>query len=300
MNSVHGIIPPLPTPFDESGEIDENLLRDHVEFLLTAGVHGVFPGSSLGEVSSLNTDELTRVIRIVVDQVDGRVPVFAGTGASGTKETIRRSELAIEAGADFLIVVTPYFLSPSEGGFRQHYADVANTSSVPILLYHVPGLSGQSLSAETVIEIANNNDNIIGIKDSGGDLIWGSQIIKGTAEDFIYLQGYGGLLLPSLVVGADGGVTGTANIAPKLLLDVFEAYQNEQMERARKLQIEKVTPLAEELMCETFPAGFKIAGELTGRDLGVPRSPVSGVPDADAESIRSTLHSLGLCNKPSQ
>lgn len=300
MNSVHGIIPPLATPFDESGEINESLLREHVEDLLTAGVHGVFPGSSLGEVSSLNTDELTRVIRIVADQVDGRVPVFAGTGASGTKETIRRSELAIEVGADFLIVVTPYFLSPGEEGFRQHYADVASASSVPILLYHVPALSGQSLNAETVIEIADNNDNIIGIKDSGSDLIWGSQIIQGTAEDFVYLQGYGGLLLPSLVLGADGGVTGTANIAPELLLDVFDAYQNGQMERARKIQMEKVTPLAEELMCETFPAGFKLAGELAGRDLGSPRSPVDGVPDGDAESIRSTLHSLGLCTKSLQ
>lgn len=294
MIDIHGVIPPLVTPFDETGAIAEDRLRDHVDFLIEAGVHGLFPGASIGELSNLNTDELETVTEIVVEQAAGRVPVFAGVGASGTLEAVERTERASEAGADALIAITPFFLETDQDGIRDHYARIAGATDRPILLYHLPNLTGQTLEVETVVDVAGSHDNVIGVKDSSGDLMWGSRVIGNTPDDFVYLQGYGALLLPSLVLGADGGITGTANVAPELLLEVYEAYTSSDLDRARTVQVDSVTPLAQALMSGTFPAGFKAGAALAGRDLGVPRPPAHDLSDAQRESLRAVMDDLDL------
>ncbi|MFB6134721.1 MAG: dihydrodipicolinate synthase family protein [Halanaeroarchaeum sp.] len=294
MTDIHGVIPPLVTPFDESGAIAEDLLRDHVDYLVDAGVHGLFPGASIGELSNLNTEELETVTEIVVDQTAGRVPVFAGVGASGTLEAVERTERASAAGADVLIAITPYFLETDQQGIRDHYARIAAATDRPILLYHLPNLTGQSLAVDTVADVAAAHDNVIGLKDSSGDLMWGTRVLEATPEDFVYLQGYGALLLPSLVLGADGGITGTANVAPDLLLEIYDAYRTGDLDRAQTVQTEEVTPLAQSFMSGTFPAGFKAGARLAGRDLGVPRPPAHELSEAERESLRSVMADLDL------
>ncbi|MFC7173248.1 dihydrodipicolinate synthase family protein [Haloplanus litoreus] len=214
MTDVRGIVPPLLTPFDEDGSIAEQRLRDHVDFLIDAGVHGLFPGASIGELSNLNTDELERVTTLVVEQAAGEVPVYAGVGASGTLEAVERTKRADAAGADVLIAITPYFLETDQAGLYDHYTRIADATDLPILLYHLPSMTGQTLDVDTVSELATDVDTVVGLKDSSGDLTWGSRVVANTPDDFAYLQGLGSLLLPSLVLGADGGVTGTANVAP--------------------------------------------------------------------------------------
>lgn len=294
MTDVQGIVPPLLTPFAEDGSIAEQLLRDHVDFLIDAGVHGLFPGASIGELSNLNSDELERVTSIVVDQAAGDVPVYAGVGASGTLEAVERARRADSAGADVLISITPYFLETGQSGLYDHYARIADVTDLPILLYHLPSMTGQSFDVDTVADLATNIDTVVGLKDSSGDLAWGSRVMANTPNDFVYLQGLGSLLLPSLVLGADGGVTGTANVAPAPLLEVYDAYRADDLARARTVQVETVTPLADALMGGTFPAGFKEAARLTGRDLGVPRPPVQGFSEDERASLRDTMDSLGL------
>jgi len=294
MTDVRGIVPPLLTPFDEDGRIAERQLRDHVDFLIDAGVHGLFPGASIGELSNLNTDELERLTAIVVDQAAGDVPVYAGVGASGTLEAVERAERAAAAGADRLISITPYFLETDQSGLYDHYARLADATDLPLLLYHLPSMTGQTLAVDTVSDLATDLDTVVGLKDSSGDLTWGSRIMANTPDDFAYLQGLGSLLLPSLVLGADGGVTGTANVAPELLVDVYDAYRVGELDRARAVQVEAVTPLANVLMGGTFPAGFKAAARLAGRDLGVPRPPIRELSESERESLRDTMDSLDL------
>ncbi|GAB6862223.1 dihydrodipicolinate synthase family protein [Haloplanus litoreus] len=293
MTDVRGIVPPLLTPFDEDGSIAEQRLRDHVDFLIDAGVHGLFPGASIGELSNLNTDELERVTTLVVEQAAGEVPVYAGVGASGTLEAVERTKRADAAGADVLIAITPYFLETDQAGLYDHYTRIADATDLPILLYHLPSMTGQTLDVDTVSELATDVDTVVGLKDSSGDLTWGSRVVANTPDDFAYLQGLGSLLLPSLVLGADGGVTGTANVAPDPLLAVYDAYRDGELDRARSVQVEEVTPLANALMGGTFPAGFKEAARLAGRDLGVPRPPVQGFSEAERASLRDTMDSLG-------
>lgn len=294
MTDVRGIIPPLLTPFDEDGSIAEKRLRDHVDFLSNAGVHGLFPGASIGELSNLNTDELERVTRIVVDQSGEEVPVYAGVGASGTLEAVERAQRADAAGADVLIAITPYFLKSEQRGIYDHYARIADATDLPLVLYHIPSMTNQNLAVETVADLATDIDTVVGLKDSGGDLSWGSRIITNTPEDFAYLQGLGSLLLPSLVLGATGGVTGTANVAPEPLLDVYNAYHAGKFDKARAVQMETVTPLASTLMSKPFPAGFKTAARLAGRDLGVSRPPVQRLSEAERASLREIMTSLGF------
>jgi 4-hydroxy-tetrahydrodipicolinate synthase len=294
MTDVRGIVPPLLTPFAEDGSIAEQRLRDHVDFLIDAGVHGLFPGASIGELSNLNTDELERVTRIVVDQAAGEVPVYAGVGASGTLEAVERTRRAEAVGADVLIAITPYFLETDQGGLYDHYARIADAADLPLVLYHLPSMTGQTLDVDTVADLAVDLDAVAGLKDSSGDLTWGSRVMANTPDDFAYLQGLGSLLLPSLVLGADGGVTGTANVAPDPLVDVYDAHRTDDIDRARAVQMETVTPLANALMGGTFPAGFKEAARLAGRDLGVPRPPVGSFSEAERASLRDTMDSLGL------
>jgi dihydrodipicolinate synthase/N-acetylneuraminate lyase len=294
MSDVRGIVPPLLTPFDEDGGIAERQLRAHVDFLIDAGVHGLFPGASIGELSNLNTDELERVTTVVVDQAAGDVPVYAGVGASGTLEAVERAERAAAAGADRLISVTPYFLETDQSGLYDHYARLADATDLPLLLYHLPSMTGQTLEVDTVADVATTLDTVVGLKDSSGDLTWGSRVMANTPDDFAYLQGLGSLLLPSLVLGADGGVTGTANVAPDPLLTVYDAYRAGELDRARAVQMETVTPLANALMGGTFPAGFKTGARLAGRDLGVTRPPARGYSETERASLRDTMDSLGL------
>lgn len=294
---MHGIIPPLVTPFNDDGTIADNLLRDHVDFLVESGVHGIFPGASIGEMSNLNTDELGRVTESVVDQVDGEIPVYAGVGASGTLEAVERAQQAEEIGADVLIAITPYFLETDQQGLKNHYSQIANAVDVPVLVYHLPDMTGQPLEVETVVDLASAHDNIAGIKDSSGNLTWASQVIANTPEEFVYLQGYGTLLLPSLVLGADGGINGVANVAPDLPLEVYETYHNGELETAKEVQLNEVTPLAQSFMAGTFPAGFKEGARLAGHDLGVPRPPEHELSESERESLREVMDGLDLLAK---
>lgn len=293
-NFIEGIVPPMLTPFDRNGRIDEDELRKFTDFLIERGVHGLFPCGTIGEFSNLSTEEIREVERIVVDETEGRVPVLAGAGASGTEVTLERITNAEEVGADGIICVTPFYLNCDQEGIIEHFDKVSNRTDLPVLIYHIPQCTGQDLDVETVSVLEKKHENIVGIKDSSGDLNNVGEIIRETTDDFLYLQGWPRLFLPSLVLGADGCVPGNANIKPKFVLDLYEAFKNGNMEEAKNIQLNQVDVLSNACSIGPFPSGFKNAASLVGHDPGPTRSPIRSLTDEEVDRQVQILESLGL------
>ena len=289
---VKGIIPAMITPMNDSEEIDEAGMRELINYLIDSGVHGIFICGSQGESYALTEEEKKRIINIVVDEVNGRIPVYAGTGATTTKASIRLSKYAEDAGADAVTIVTPYFIKPSQDELYMHYRRIAESIDIPVLIYNNPGRTGVNLEAETVRRLAEI-DNIVGIKDSSGDLTLTAQYIMECPKEFAVLAGRDSLILATLLYGGKGAVAATANVAPKLVVGIYESFIQGDLERARKLQF-KLLPLRLAFNLGTFPAVVKEAMNILKRPSGPARSPVSSLPEDKRERLKSILKGIGL------
>ena len=188
MAELRGILPAMVTPLDDQEELDEAALRHLVNYLIEAGVHGLFPVGSQGEFYALSPEKKGRVWEIVVEEAAGRVPVCAGTGAITTRQVIELNKLAEEAGVDAVSVLTPYFIQPTEAELYDHFIAVAEATSLPVLLYNNPGRTGVKLSVGLVARLGEH-PNIVGIKDSSGDLTLTIEMIRQTGDDFTVLMG---------------------------------------------------------------------------------------------------------------
>jgi len=290
--TVRGIIPAMVTPLDGNEEIDEAGVREIINYLIESGVHGIFVCGSQGESCSLSDDEKRRIIEIAVDEVNGRVPVYAGTGAVTTKETIKLSRYAVDVGADAVTIVTPYFIRPSQDELYMHYKRIAESVDGPILIYNNPGRTNVNLEAETVKKLAEI-DNIVGIKDSSGDLTLTAQYIMECPAEFAVLAGRDSLILATLLYGGRGAVAATANVAPRLVVGIYESFTRGDIEKARELQF-KLLPLRFAFNLGTFPVVVKEAMSLLGRPAGPARSPVSSLPEERKTKLKLLLEELGL------
>jgi len=290
--TVKGIIPAMVTPLDGNEEIDEAGIRELINYLVESGVHGIFVCGSQGESYALTEDEKRRVIEVTVDEVNGRVPVYAGTGAVTTKATIRLSRYAVDAGADAVTIVTPYFIRPSQDELYTHYRRIAESVDSPVLIYNNPGRTNVNLEAETVKKLAEI-DNIVGIKDSSGDLTLTAQYIMECPSDFAVLAGRDSLILATLLYGGKGAVAATANVAPKLVVNIYESFIHGDLEKARELQF-KLLPLRLAFSLGTFPVVVKEAMNLLGRPSGPAKSPVSSLPEEKKAKLKLLLEELGL------
>ncbi|HDJ89226.1 MAG TPA: dihydrodipicolinate synthase family protein, partial [Thermoprotei archaeon] len=214
---LKGLIVPMITPFNEKGEIDEDGLRQITEWLIHSGVNGLFPNSSTGEAAKMTLDERKKVMKIVVDEANGKVPVFPGTGDPSTKNTLELTKYAEDIGADGVVVVAPYYFKPDESSLIEHYKSICSATRIPIMLYNIPQSTGYSLSINVIVKLAKIK-NIFAMKDSSSNMIYFHKIILSTRGELLLFQGSEFLLLPSLVIGASGGVLGMGNICPKLIL----------------------------------------------------------------------------------
>jgi len=289
---VKGIIPAMITPMNDSEEIDEAGMRELINYLIDSGVHGIFICGSQGESYALTEEEKKRIINIVVDEVNGRIPVYAGTGATTTKASIRLSKYAEDAGADAVTIVTPYFIKPSQDELYMHYRRIAESIDIPVLIYNNPGRTGVNLEAETVRRLAEI-DNIVGIKDSSGDLTLTAQYIMECPKEFAVLAGRDSLILATLLYGGKGAVAATANVAPKLVVEIYESFMRGDLEKARELQF-KLLPLRLAFNLGTFPAVVKEAMNILKRPSGPARSPVSSLPEDKRQRLKSILKGIGL------
>ncbi len=287
-----GIIPAMVTPLNNDESIDEPALRRLTDHLISAGVHGLFAVGSQGEAYALTPAEKRKVIEIVVDQTRGRVPVYAGTGAVTTSEAIALTQMAEEVGADAVSVITPYFISPSQDELYEHYAAVAGRTRLPVLLYPNPGRTHVNLSPDLVTRLSRI-DNIVGIKDSSGDLTITTEYIRRTGPGFSVLMGRDTLIYAILVSGGQGSIAATANVAPALIVEIYDAFKAGDLERARQAQL-RLAPLRLAFEMGTFPVVIKEALALMGICSPRAKAPVGPMSEARREDLRKVLQEMGI------
>lgn len=270
--ALQGITPPLVTPF-ENGSIDESALGALIEHVEDGGVDALFPCGTTGEFPALTPAERLDVIERTVEHAD--VPVVAGAAATSVDETIDAVENAASIGADAAAIVAPYFTTANDPmGNRQFFEAVLDAVSIPTLLYNIPQCTGQRIEPETVEAVAAH-ERAIGIKDSSGDLAYFLSVMERTPEDFRCLQGYDAILVPSLRMGADGGINALSNVIPATFREVVD---DPGSDRARELQAEAIAPLFETCTTHDFAPATKTAlverGVLSSDDVRPPLIPV--------------------------
>lgn len=289
MVEIKGIVPAILTPMHSDESINEQELINQVNRQLEAGVHGIFPFGTNGEGYILTEEEKRRVLEIVVKTVNGRVPVYAGTGCIGTQDTIRQSLMAKEVGADILSIITPSFAKASQNEIYEHYRKVAEAVDMPIVLYNIPARTGNAIEPATVQKLSRI-PNIVGVKDSSGNFDNLLQYIEATREEegFAVLAGNDSLILWNLLAGGAGGIAGCANVYPKTMVSIYENFILGNMEKAREAQ----DSLRSFRNC--FKHGnpntiVKKAVSLLGYEVGSCRAPFNQVSDAGIDAIKKVL-----------
>jgi len=289
---VEGIIPAMVTPLKRDESLDEDGLKSLVDYLVEAGVHGLFCCGSQGELYALREDEKKRVAEVTIDRANGRVPVYVGTGEITTEKVIASTKLAKNLGADAVSIGTPYFIRPSASELYEHYKTVAETVDITVLLYNNPGRTGVTLDPPTVSRLAEI-DNIRGIKDSSGDMTLTAEYIRQTPDDFAVIAGRDSLIFATLLYGGKGAIAATANVAPKLVVKIYNLFMNHDLEGAREAQL-RLLPLRGAFELGTFPAVIKEAMTLIGRPCGPAKSPVGRLSGENRKKLRVILKDLKL------
>jgi len=286
-----GILPAIITPFhqDSRMSLDIEGLRSNIESLLQRGIHGIVPCGSTGESATLTFEEHEQVISKTVEVVNGRIPVLAGTGSNNTEEAIRLTRAAKDAGADGALVISPYYNKPNRSGLVKHFTKLADIG-LPIVLYNVPGRTGQNLQPDLVIELARH-PNIVGVKEASGDIVQISRIIEGTRdEEFVVLSGDDAMTLPVLALGGAGVISVTANVDPGRMVQMYEAFRAGDLARARDLHFE-LSPLMRAMFIDTNPIPVKKAVGLSGMAAGPVRLPLDDLDGQKTEQLRKVLQS---------
>ncbi|WP_327052805.1 4-hydroxy-tetrahydrodipicolinate synthase [Halomicrococcus gelatinilyticus] len=285
---LRGVYPAMTTPF-RNGSIDYDQLRTDARRLERAGVDGLVPVGSTGESATLTHDEHVRVVDAVTDAVD--VPVIAGTGSNSTHEALELSERSVDAGADALLLISPYYNKPEPEGMEAHYREIADAVDCPQIVYNVPSRTGRNVDVETTVSLANH-ENVVGYKAASGDIGQIGEIIERTAdEEFAVLSGDDALTLPLLAIGGTGTISVVANVEPERTVEMVHAALDGDYERARELHHE-LGPLFRELFVETNPIPVKAAMEIRGYGPGSLRSPLSELSDEHREELAAVLDDL--------
>jgi len=262
--------------------------------MLDAGVHGIFCLGTNGEFYALSESEKSRVVETVVDEVNGQVPVYAGSGEIATRTVIRLTKRFKKLGADAVSIVTPYFIHPSQHELYHHYARIAVETEFPIILYNIPMRTNVRLEPETVAALAAGFGNIIGIKDSSGDLKLTQAYIEQTPDRFAVMGGNDGLILDTLLLGGTGAIAATANVIPEILVNIYRAFQEGDLEHARMWQ-ERVGPLRKDFSLGTAPGVIKVQANQCGYPVGPSRTPIMyDDPEVVAAIARNLRQNYGL------
>jgi 4-hydroxy-tetrahydrodipicolinate synthase len=292
MLQPYGIIPAMVTPISKQDELNESALRKLTNFLVENGVHGVFATGSQGEFWAFSADEKKRTWEIVVEETNRRVPVYAGTAAVTTREAIALTQTAEQVGIDAVSVLTPYFVNPNPEELYEHYRAIADSTRLPVLLYTNPDRTNVKISAALLSRLAKI-DNIVGIKDSSGDLTLTTEYLSATAADFSVVMGRDTLIYAGLLHGAKGAIAATANVVPALVVSIYERFKKNDLKGALEAQ-EALAPLRHAFTWGTFPVVIKEALDLLGFDAGPARSPVGAMTDAQRERLKNLLGELSL------
>ncbi len=291
--SFHGIIPPVATPMKDNEDLDLPRLRWFIDHLIGSGVHGIFVLGTNSEFYALDEREKQEVVATAVAHVNKRVPVFAGTGAETTREVVRLTSMAEREGADGVSIITPYFILPNQREIFDHYRRIAESTRLPVLLYNNPATCGGiKIDVDTLARLAEI-PNIVGIKDSSGDLQNTAEYIRVAPERFSVMTGRDTLIFYGLMAGARGAVPATGNIAPALLVEIYEKFRAGDLLGSKAAQ-DRLSPLRLAMTLCTVPAGLKAAMRLIGHPIGPCRGPVSELPLEKEPQMLAALRTAGL------
>ena len=291
MPPFHGSITALITPFRD-GSLDEAAFRKFVEWQIDQGTHGLVPCGTTGESPTLNHDEHRRVIELCIEAAGGRVPVIAGTGSNSTAEAVALTQHAKTAGADGVLLVTPYYNKPTQEGLYLHFKAVNDAADIPIVIYNIPGRSVVDMSVETMTRLFKLK-NIVGVKDATANMARVSQQRAAMGHEFIQLSGEDATALGFMAHGGVGCISVTANVAPALCSEFQLACLGGNFKRALEIQ-ERLMPLHDALFVESNPGPVKYAAEKIGLCLGETRLPLAPIGEAARKRVDDAIAAVGL------
>ncbi|WP_457576935.1 4-hydroxy-tetrahydrodipicolinate synthase [Desulfomarina sp.] len=292
MKKFHGALVALVTPFI-NGKLDEQGLKDLIEFQIKNGTHGIVPVGTTGESATLSFEEHKKVVDITVKTVNGRVPVVAGTGANSTLEAIELTDSARESGADAVLSVVPYYNKPNQEGIYLHFKEIAEKVDIPMFLYNVPGRTVINMLPETVARLAEL-DNVIGIKEASGSLEQVTDVLRSCPDDFIVLSGDDFTAMPSICVGTKGVISVVSNVFPQAMAALMESALEGDLVKANELN-RRLFPLMKLMFAAPSPAPAKKGAELLGKIKdGTPRLPMAPIDDATLARLKATMKDLGI------
>jgi 4-hydroxy-tetrahydrodipicolinate synthase len=288
-----GSMTALITPMGEDGSVDEEAFQAFVEWQIEEGTEGVIPTGTTGESPTLSHAEHCRVVELCIEVAKGKVPVIAGTGSNSTREAIWLTEHAKTAGADAALVVTPYYNKPTQEGLYQHYKAIAEAVDIPIVIYNIPGRSVVDMSVETMKRLAEDFDNIVGVKDATNDLTRPLKTRVAIGPQFSQLSGEDATVAAFLGQGGHGCISVTSNVAPNLCARLHNSWQQNDMETFTEVR-DKLLPVHEALFCECSPGPVKYAAELIGKASRRARLPVCEIADDSKRQVESALKQAEL------
>lgn len=282
----------LATPF-KNNLIDEDAFRKHIEWQINQGIHGLVPCGTTGESATMSHEEHKKAIKICVEQTKGRVPILAGAGSNNTKEAIELTYFAKEAGADGVLLITPYYNKPTQNGLFAHFKAIAQEVSIPTVVYNVPGRTGVNLLSTTLAKMKNEIPEIVGVKEASGNINQVSEIIESCGHDFSVLAGEDFIVLPLLALGGKGVVSVVSNIAPDKMSGLCSAHFNQDREKTLSLHYE-LAPLCRAMFFETNPIPVKTALSMMDKmDLEL-RLPLVKMQQENETKLREVLRQTGL------
>ena len=288
---LKGSLVALITPMNQDGSINYEQLHDLIDWHIENGTDGIVAVGTTGESATLPVEEHLAVIEATVKHVNKRVPVIAGTGANNTVEAIALSKAAEQAGADYTLSVVPYYNKPSQEGIYQHFKAIAEATSIPMIIYNVPGRTVVSMSNDTILRVAEI-PNIVGVKEASGNIGNNIELINSVPEGFVVLSGDDPTGLPFMLCGGHGVVTVAANVAPKLFADMCRAALEGDIATARRLN-EQLTPIYNTMFCEPSPAAPKWGLSLLGKCEPHVRLPLVALTEAGQAKVRAALEKSG-------
>jgi len=288
---LKGAITAIVTPF-KNGQLDEEAYRALIERQITEGIHGIVPCGTTGESPTLSHAEHKRVVEICLDQVKKRVPVIAGAGSNSTAESVELTKHAEAAGANYALLITPYYNKPTQEGLYQHYKTIAGATKIPIVVYNVPGRTSVNLLPETMARLAQI-PNIVGLKDATGDLKQGAKTLDLCGDKIAVLSGDDFTTFPLLCVGGMGVISVVSNVVPADMAGMCNAFFKGDLDGAKKLHY-KMWPLIEAMFYETNPVPAKTAMKLLGMITGEVRQPLCLMSEANDNKLRTAMQKYGL------
>lgn len=291
---LNGIMPPLTTPFDSEGELDLESLAQNVSRFNATGLAGYVALGSNGETVHLSAGERAQVVKTIKDAAASGMTIIAGINEFSPRAAIESARAAADAGADAALVITPFFYKSlmTHAALLGYFTEVADQSPIPVLIYNVPQNTGVIIESATVAALAEHQ-NIIGMKDSAGNMAAISETLRRVPAGFKVMTGNGGILYPSLMMGATGAILAVACAAPRACVDLYDAVKSGDHHRARDLQ-NRIAPLSQIVTAGLGVAGLKAAMEMAGFIGGVPRAPLAEVSRADKEKIKNVMRATGL------